>query len=130
MDNIQIELRNKLLDLRGSLCEYCQERPWSQLHHGIISRDKNYKKYLDVELNYMCSCPVCNVSRVVDPYHVRQLFYCIQEVRGYPVKRWLQTLPFKVKPKFDEVSYNAQFLANILHLPIRQILTLDQEIYP
>lgn len=129
MKTEDIDLRNKLLDLRGSLCEYCLEKPWSQLHHGIISRDKNLRKHLDVELNYMCTCPSCNVSRIVDPFEVRRLFFCLQEVRGYPVRAWLQNLPLKIKPRFDEVQYNPDFLASNSNLSLRQLLTLEPQIY-
>lgn len=120
------EIREKIFNERGHICEFCGENKWTDLHHAIMRRDVRFKKVLDVEVNFMAVCHVpCHMSREVDAWEVKRLFVFIQQERGFAAHEWLANLPLKIKPDYSRFVINIELLRNNLHLPIKQLLTLD-----
>jgi len=67
------------------------------LHHGIIGKDKRFRKWLNVEINYQPACAYCNRERVADTYFNRMYwleFQCRAKGRRL-VRAWLDSVPKK-----------------------------------
>lgn len=120
------KIREEILEERGPLCEFCGINYWTDLHHAIMRRDVRFQNYLDVKVNFMGVCHVdCHMSRAVDAWEVKRLFVFIQQERGLASHEWLANLPLKIKPDYSRFIINTELLRSNIHLPIKQLLTLD-----
>ena len=95
-------LKLRLLRERGPMCELCHVRPFSDMHHALIHRDKRFPE-LDTEENFCLLCQTCHLHNgYVNSYEFKCAFWKIQCQR-YSVQRmelWLKSLPLKSKPIF------------------------------
>jgi len=110
---------------RGSQCEYCKLRPWTDLHHALVRRDKRFQREIDQEVNFMAVCHTCHMNGYVDPNEVSTLFFFMQQVRGYDPVLYIINLPLKIKPKYFQFSCDIDTLAIKIDRPIWELLKLN-----
>lgn len=82
------------------MCECCGFRPATEAHHCLIHRARGIES-LDDERNIELVCSVCHP--LCNAFAHRDAFWQIQ-VKRYgkeSMEEWLDSLPLKVKPKFD-----------------------------
>ena len=89
--------KQRLMQKRGGLCEWCEIRQAVDAHHIFIKR--RYK--VNDERNVMLVCKVCHDSGQVDSYLARCFFWAIQKERYPDLEEWYENLPLKIKEKFD-----------------------------
>jgi hypothetical protein len=118
-------IRLELLGERGYICEACGDRSWTDLHHGILSKDSRFPDKLYKKVNLMCTCHTCNTSRVLDNYEMRRLFCWIQELRGYNSHAWLASLPLRVKPDYSRYICNIDLLSKNMTLPFLELVKME-----
>jgi hypothetical protein len=90
-----------LIELRGYMCEICEERHGTQRHHALVRRDYRFRE-LDVLINYQLVCEVCNTETCeADSKDNRLNFYLLQCDRygKNVVDDWYDGLPFKHKER-------------------------------
>jgi hypothetical protein len=118
------QYRYQILEERGSLCEWCHERPWTELHHCLIHRKKGFQQ-LDHPYNLMAVCKICHESGEVNNFSARVVFYLVQILRGCDIEKWLSELPLKIKPNFSRYKWkNPEFSASfqLLEEPLRSLV--------
>ena len=94
------ELKKRLIQERGSLCEQCRIKGATDLHHALIGRMKS-KPELNVEENAELLCKECHKN--VGGYDERLIFWKRQCVRygESRIKAWYDGLDLKVKERFE-----------------------------
>jgi len=93
-------LKKELIKSRGWCCENCgQPQVTLEAHHCLIHRMKGHPE-LDCEENIMLVCHNCHESGEVNSWECRKRFWEKQTTR-YDMKKWLDNLNLKVKPRFD-----------------------------
>lgn len=87
-------------------CFRCGSYANLEWHHGIITKTKRIKKYLDVAENGITMCHNCNVERkgFIENFEFRNLVFNFKIRRGYDMFGWLESLPIKVKDKFYQLT--------------------------
>ena len=90
-----MELREEIRSERGNLCEFCQKRSWSDLHHCIVHDSVRYHKAVTVKENLMAVCRVCHPY--LNGHDTRVRFALKQLERGYDIIKWYMDLPIKVR---------------------------------
>lgn len=90
-----MEIREEIAKKRGYLCEFCQKRAWSDLHHCIVHDSVRYHKEVTVEENLMAVCRVCHPY--LNGHDTRVRFALKQLERGYDIITWYMNLPIKVR---------------------------------
>jgi len=91
----------ELAEMRGYVCEICNKRRGTQRHHGLVRRNKRYKKQLDVLINYQLACHTCHTETCeADSKENHINFYRIQCNRygKEVVDNWIKSLPYKIPP--------------------------------
>ena len=94
------ELTRQLLEERGLLCEICQERPATELHHCLFHRMKGHKE-LDVAENHQLTCLICHGS--VANSHDNERQFWAKQCERYGEKHmldWWESVDLRIKEKF------------------------------
>jgi len=81
------------------MCEWCQVRLATDLHHAIFHRRKG-KKEFDVEENFCLLCHECHMADGrVNGFEFKQWFWERQCLRygTERMQKWLDSLPLKIK---------------------------------
>ena len=94
------QLKARLIDERGSLCERCRINNATDLHHSLIGRMKR-KPELNVEYNAELLCKECHANK--GNYLQRYRFWQKQCQRyGEEVMReWYDGLSLLIKERFE-----------------------------
>lgn len=90
-------IRDELFYARDT-CEVIHDgrvcgRTAEELHHGVVPRDKRFRKYIDREWNAQPSCHICNFTRLADADENRLHFIREQLERGYNIRAELDAFP-------------------------------------
>jgi hypothetical protein len=93
----------KDFNARGSLCEICGERPWTDPHHCLIHGMKKYPQ-LDVPENIQLVCRSCHNDGPANSNDNRVLFWNMQCQRygRRHMRDWIEYLPLKIKPIYGD----------------------------
>lgn len=85
--------------LKRPICELCNIREATQLHHCIVHDSKQYHDLVTVPENLMPVCETCHTSlaQVANGYEVARNFAERQKQLGYDIAGWYKKLPLKVK---------------------------------
>ena len=81
-----------LLLSKYPMCEVCNSRPGTDLHHCIEKRRKGYPE-LDCEINFEVVCHKCHMEGKADSKEHAIEFVKRQIERGYDVIGWYDNLP-------------------------------------
>lgn len=82
------------------MCEICQTRRATELHHCLFHRRKGHKE-LDVAENFQLTCLICH-SSVANSHANERAFWKVQ-VSRYGEKHmldWWESIPLKTKERF------------------------------
>jgi len=98
--------RQTILKQEYKCCFRCGSTLNPEWHHGVITADKRFKKYLDVKENGIRLCHKCNVSEkgFVENFWFRNLVFNYKLRLGYDMWHWLSRLPMRTKDKFYKLS--------------------------
>jgi putative heme degradation protein len=85
------------------VCFFCGERKSTDAHHGVITAEKKFSKWLNVMENLVGSCHQCNIydKGHLENYNTRKTVYEYKVSLGYNMAAWIAGLPFKVKERFE-----------------------------
>jgi len=90
----------------GNVDKGCQIKA-TEGHHGIVSRNVRFEKWVDDECNWTPACHNCNTRRVGDAFAARmhQLDYKLLTGRRKQLIAWLNAAPAKMKldPGFRKI---------------------------
>lgn len=95
----------RLLKEQNGLCWICRKplREDAHVHHAVISRDKRFAEWLDQPENLILVCSQChgNHGRLSN-YNTRKAVLDWKVKIGYQMREWLESIPMKVKERFDD----------------------------
>jgi hypothetical protein len=92
--------------MKEKICFRCGTTQNPEWHHGVITADKRFKKYLDVKENGIRLCHHCNVDLkgYVENFDFRNLVFNYKLRNGFEMWKWLEGLPMKTKDKFYKMT--------------------------
>jgi hypothetical protein len=98
--------RQIILEQEYRCCFRCGSDLAPEWHHGVITADKRFKKYLDVKENGVRLCHNCNVNEkgYVENFWFRNLVFNYKLRLGYDMWGWLEGLPIRAKDRFYKLS--------------------------
>lgn len=89
---------------------YCCGRPFDNsmdgkpdVHHGVITKDKRFAKWLDVAENAIIirhKCHITDHGRLSN-YEARKKAYKYKKALGYDMRGWVDSLPMRSKENFE-----------------------------
>ena len=94
------QLKARLIDERGSLCERCRINNATDLHHSLIGRMKR-KPELNVEYNAELLCKECHANK---GNYIQRYRFWQKQCRRYGeevMREWYDNLPLIIKERFD-----------------------------
>ena len=94
------QLKARLIQERGSLCERCRIRDATDAHHALIGRMKR-KPELNVEYNCQLLCKECHA--IPGSYNERVAFWERQCIRygADEMRAWFDGLNLLIKERYE-----------------------------
>ena len=101
-----MNLKQKIIDERGPLCESGSGKVGHDLHHCLIPRQKRYRAWLDVPENLMLANHQDHIRGDFDTWQWRCKFWAMQCKRygRAHMLEWIGGLPVKLKNRIDFID--------------------------